>query len=103
VSDHPSIFRQNHDLMSDAIQPDSHHDKTNPTRREPIPGEREADTLVDTQPGAVSGVGFGATVPRVDADALIDEETSHELELDGGGAPSQRPHERHPDRRKERG
>ena len=60
------------------------------TTREPIPGEREPDTLLGTEPGAVGGVGFGANLPDTDLEKTMDERTAHEHEVEGGGADSQR-------------
>ena len=61
---------------------------------EPIPGEREPDTLLGTQPGAVGGIGFGAGTPVSDLEQTMDERTAHEHLIEGGGADSQRtPHE----------
>ena len=56
------------------------------TTREPIPGEREPDTLLGTEPGAVGGVGFGANLPDTDLEKTMDERTAHEHEVEGGGA-----------------
>lgn len=64
------------------------------TMREPIPGEREPDTLLGTQPGAVGGVGFGVDLPYTDLEKTMDMQTSHEHEIEGGGADSQRSHQR---------
>jgi len=60
------------------------------TTREPFPGEREPDTLLGTEPGAVGGVGFGANLPDTDLEKTMDARTAHEHEVEGGGADSQR-------------
>jgi hypothetical protein len=112
VSD-DSTFRQNHDAMRAAAThpvrgPASTdtlaasgglelrraaREPSRPSVREPIPGERERDTLAVLQPGAVGGVGFGADLPAADSEATMDDRTAHEREIEGGGADSQRTHE----------
>jgi hypothetical protein len=78
-------FRQTHADMN--RDPDSHdHDR----EREPIPGERESDTLVGTETGAVGGIGFGAGMPPVDSNVVMDRDTIREHEKEAGGARSQR-------------
>lgn len=62
--------------------------------REPIPGERERNTLTTTEKGAVGGRGFGTVLPSMNPDATLDEETAHEHEIEGGGAVSQRHHDK---------
>ena len=105
-----SSFRQNHDLMRAAAtrkvqgpastdtlaasggleRPDTPVELPRNPVREPIPGERDPDTLLGTQPGAVGGVGFGANLPAEDLDKTMDERTVHEHQVEGGGADSQR-------------
>jgi hypothetical protein len=105
-----SSFRQNHDLMRAAAtrkvqgpaskdtlaasggleRPDAPEERPRTAVREPIPGEREPNTLLGTQPGAVGGVGFGANLPATDFEKTMDERTAHEHQVEGGGADSQR-------------
>jgi hypothetical protein len=105
-----SQFRQNHDLMRAAATrriagpastdtlaasgglEQSGEPEAAPRRaiHEPIPGERERDTLLGTQPGAVGGVGFGADLPPGDIEQTMDDQTIHERQVEGGGADSQR-------------
>jgi hypothetical protein len=53
---------------------------------EPIPGERDASTLMYRQPGSIGGRFSGADTPPVDSTRLMDEQTIHDRELEGGGA-----------------
>ena len=53
---------------------------------EPIPGARDASTLTHRQPGSIGGRFSGADTPSVDATHLLDEDTIHDRELEGGGA-----------------
>ena len=53
---------------------------------EPIPGERDASTLMYRQPGSIGGRFSGADTPPVDPTRLMDEQTIHDRELEGGGA-----------------
>jgi hypothetical protein len=53
---------------------------------EPIPGERDASTLMYRQPGSMGGRFSGADTPPVDPTRLMDEQTIHDRELEGGGA-----------------
>jgi len=106
-----STFRQSHDAMrvsaTRAVQGPASTDSlaasgglevrggapeklSGRTTREPIPGEREPDTLLGTEPGAVGGVGFGANLPETDLEKTMDERTAHEHQVEGGGADSQR-------------
>lgn len=55
------------------------------TRREPIPGERERNTLVGTPPAAVSGTGVGLDTPSSDLGRTMDAQTTHDHEVEGGG------------------
>jgi hypothetical protein len=109
VNDNPT-FRQNHDTMrASATRPvhgpastetlaasgglEAHgRSEALPRRvvREPIPGERDLETLLGTQPGAVGGVGFGADLPPTNLENTMDNRTIHEHEVEGGGAGSQR-------------
>lgn len=108
-----STFRQTHDVMrvsaSRRVRGPASTDtlaasgglevrgdaETLPPRavREPIPGEREPETLLGTQPGAVGGVGFGANLPGSDLERTMDERTAHEHVIEGGGADAQRSEE----------
>jgi hypothetical protein len=113
VAGDDSTFRQNHEAMRVAATRPVHGPASTDTLaasggletrgaarellresvREPIPGERERDTLSATQPATVGGVGFGADLPGADNEATMDERTAHEHEVEGGGADSQRRHE----------
>jgi hypothetical protein len=54
---------------------------------EPIPGERDASTLMYRQPGSIGGRFSGADTPhQADPARLMDEKTIHDRELEGGGA-----------------
>ena len=53
---------------------------------EPIPGERDASTLTHRQPGSIGGRFSGADTPASDPTRLLDEDTIHDRELEGGGA-----------------
>jgi hypothetical protein len=53
---------------------------------EPIPGERDASTLTYRQPGSMGGRFSGADTPSSDPTRLLDEDTIHDRELEGGGA-----------------
>jgi hypothetical protein len=109
LANEPTSYRQNHSLMlQGATKPisgeavDDHVAASggldlppgeiiaNPparvaTRaRERFPGEREPDTLVNTQPGAVGGIGFGASLPPTDVEDTMDERTRLEHRREGG-------------------
>jgi hypothetical protein len=49
---------------------------------EPIPGERDASTLMHRQPGSM-GSAFGAGMPQ--PSSTMDEQTLHDRLLEGGG------------------
>jgi hypothetical protein len=51
---------------------------------EPIPGERDPETLTAREPGAI-GTLSGAQLPVGDARALLNDEDIEELWRDGGG------------------
>ena len=53
---------------------------------EPIPGEREADTLTHRQPGAMGGQFAGADTPSPDTDSWMDRETARLHTIEGGGS-----------------
>jgi hypothetical protein len=53
---------------------------------EPIPGARDASTLTYRQPGSIGGRFSGADTPPADPTRLLDEDTIHDRELEGGGA-----------------
>ena len=53
--------------------------------KERFPGEREPDTAMPTQPGAVSGTGVGHDLPESGAPGAMDEQTKREREIEGGG------------------
>jgi hypothetical protein len=53
---------------------------------EPIPGARDASTLTYRQPGSIGGRFSGADTPPSDPTRLLDEDTIHDRELEGGGA-----------------
>jgi hypothetical protein len=57
---------------------------------EPIPGERDPDTLTGSQTGTVGGGGFGAHNPSPTRATGMDDETVAEREREGGGAPRER-------------
>ena len=52
---------------------------------EPIPGERDASTLTTREPGAMGARISGEDVPSPDPRSWMDEATTHERELEGGG------------------
>ena len=52
---------------------------------EPIPGERDASTLTNRQPGTMGGRFSGADMPPVDPAYLMDPATRHDRQLEGGG------------------
>jgi hypothetical protein len=56
---------------------------------EPIPGERDPETLTAREPGAI-GTLSGAELPRTDAQALLSADDIEELRRDGGGLSSRR-------------
>jgi hypothetical protein len=61
---------------------------------EPIPGERDPTNLTHREPGAM-GVALDADVPQPTT-SLMDEQTLHDREVEGGGDEDQRSHpERH--------
>ena len=53
---------------------------------EPIPGARDTSTLTTRQPGSIGGRFSGADTPSSDPRRLLDEDTIHDRELEGGGA-----------------
>lgn len=66
------------------------------TAREIIPGERDAGTLTHREPGAIGGAFNGADLPAVPIDAMLDDETIHDHEIEGGGdAVKHRRHDHH--------
>src|SRR5262245_19338746 len=56
---------------------------------EPIPGERDPETLTSREPGGM-GTLSGAELPRVDPHAWLTDEDIDELQREGGGAPRDR-------------
>jgi hypothetical protein len=56
------------------------------TSQDPIPGERDPGNLTKREPGAVSGQFAGADIPRSDHQEWLDEVTTTEHVLEGGGA-----------------
>jgi hypothetical protein len=50
-----------------------------------IPGERDATTLTRREPGAVSGQFAGADIPAEGPRGWMDDATTHDRELEGGG------------------
>ena len=53
---------------------------------EPIPGERDPDTLTGSQTGTIGGGGFGAHNPSPNRAIGMDDETLAERAREGGGA-----------------
>ncbi|HEY6362327.1 MAG TPA: hypothetical protein VIX63_14545 [Vicinamibacterales bacterium] len=56
---------------------------------EPIPGERDPETLTSREPGGI-GTLSGAGLPRVDARTWLTEEDIEELQREGGGSQRKR-------------
>ena len=56
-----------------------------PVQPEPIPGERDASTVIGRQPGAIGGRPSGADTPSPDSSNLMDGATVHDRMLEGGG------------------
>ena len=56
---------------------------------EPIPGERDPETLTAREPGAI-GTFSGAQLPAVDPRASLNDDEIEELRRDGGGASRKR-------------
>jgi hypothetical protein len=52
---------------------------------EPIVGERDASTLTARWAGAMGGRPSGADTPPSTGDVLLDADTKHDRELEGGG------------------
>jgi len=52
---------------------------------EPIPGERDPETAMPSEPGIIAGTGYGDNIPAGSAIPL-DEETRREIARAGGGA-----------------
>jgi hypothetical protein len=50
-----------------------------------VPGERDPLNLTHREPGAIGGRPNGADIPPVPIDAMLDEETIHDHEIEGGG------------------
>ena len=51
---------------------------------EPIPGEYDRTTLTHREPGAM-GASFGEAIPSPDPHTWMDEATTHDRVLEGGG------------------
>jgi hypothetical protein len=62
------------------IGPDAHA-----ASHEMIPGERDAGTLTFREPGAIGGQFNGADLPQTPIDAMLDDDTIHDHEIEGGG------------------
>ena len=56
-----------------------------PERHEPIPGERDAETLTHREPGAMGGQFTGADIPPPRRSDWLDERTAFERAWEGGG------------------
>jgi hypothetical protein len=56
---------------------------------EPIPGERDPDTLTAREPGAI-GTLSGAQLPHADPRALLTDDEIEEFRRDGGGVSRKR-------------
>ena len=52
---------------------------------ERIPGERDAETVTDRQPGAIGGRASGADTPSSDPHHVMDDATIRDRTLEGGG------------------
>jgi hypothetical protein len=59
--------------------PDPQHDG-------PIPGEHDATTETHRLPGAIGGRPTGEDTPSPRPQDIMDEETIHDRELEGGGS-----------------
>jgi hypothetical protein len=57
---------------------------------EPIPGERDPGNLTHREPGAVGGQFAGADIPSGETGWALDEQTSFEHALEGGGDAARR-------------
>jgi hypothetical protein len=56
---------------------------------ERIPGERDSDTAMHSEPGIMAGTGYGENIPA-DQPHTLDERTRRERAREGGGAPGRR-------------
>jgi hypothetical protein len=57
---------------------------------EPIPGERDGDTLTHREPGAIGGAFNGQDNLPAPVDGLMDQQTVRDRVLEGGGADAAR-------------
>ena len=60
-----------------------------------IPGERDATTLTHRESGAMGGRWNGADIPPAPIDVMLDAETIHDHEIEGGGDAVAHPRETH--------
>ena len=60
------------------------------SRHEPIPGERDEETLTHREPGAIGGAFNGQDNIPAPADGSMDEHTLRDRILEGGGAEAAR-------------
>ena len=66
-------------------EPHEPHVATSSPVHEPIPGERDRETLTWREPGSIGGRSSGADTPSPARGSLMDARTARDHELEGGG------------------